>query len=88
VQDIERIDFRDIGPTDSPSQAMTADLFEQALPLPLAKLLGITNASDRVARVENDRSGDHVSGQRAPPGLVDTGDQVTGPRQQFVPIRH
>jgi hypothetical protein len=78
LQDIERVDFLDVGPRDRPGQGAAADLDRKLLALLGLDDLGVADAADAPPRVEDHRSRDDRSGQRAAPRFVDAGAQAGG----------
>ena len=76
VEDVEPIDFLDIGLRDSPRQRPLPDQRCEALACCLAELLGIIQAGNRPRGVEDHRRGHHRPAQRPATGLVHPAHQT------------
>ena len=72
VQDIELVDLGDARLGNRPARGVLANLVEQRLAAALGELLGIVEQSDRAGGVEDHGGGNHGTGERTAPGLVDT----------------
>ncbi len=76
MQNVQAVDFLDLGAGDAKAQGLFADLVEQRFALGFGEFLRIVQAEDRARRVEDHRCGHHRAAQRATAHFIDAGDQV------------
>ncbi len=76
LQDVQRIDFLDVGPGDRPGNRRAADLDRELGALLRLDHLGIADAADAPPRIEDDRGRDDRSRQRPAPSLIDARAQA------------
>jgi len=76
LQDIERIDLRDLGCSDSPRQRMHSYVDREARARSRGQQLRVTQAIDRASRIEDHRGGDNRTGKGSAARFVDAGDEI------------
>ena len=76
LQDIEPVDFLDLGTGDAKAQGLFANLVEKSLALGLREFFRIVQAENRPGWVEDHRCRYHRTAQRATAHFVNAGDQV------------
>ena len=81
MQDIQPIDLLHLGAGDAPGQGLFANLVEQHFAARLGEFLRVVQAENRPRRIEDHRSRDHGTAERATTDLVDTRDQFLNQRE-------
>ncbi|MCY1181186.1 hypothetical protein D9M73_216760 [compost metagenome] len=76
MEDIELVDFLDLGAGDAEAQGFFTDFVKELFTLGFGELFRVVEPQNRPLWVENHRSGHHRAAQRATAHFVDTGDQV------------
>ncbi len=74
LQNVQRIDFRRIGPAHSVRHAAASDLNRQSEAGARIQGLGITNAANPVSARQDDGGRDHRARQRASPRFIQAGN--------------
>ena len=74
-QDVELVNFADVGICHRPCERTFADDRSEPVALPFREFFGIGQAFDRVSLIKDDSGGAYRAGQRAAPGFVYAADQ-------------
>ncbi len=72
--DVDAVDFGRVCLRDRPGDGVTEDAVVQPLALRRGHGLGVADARNVPIGMENDRRGDHRTGQTTPPDFVHAGD--------------
>src|SRR5271165_663407 len=84
--DVDLVDGGDVDSSYRPGQSVLADSWRKRLALLALKQLGITQAANAVAGIENHRGSNHWAEERSAADFVNAGDQLRAcsPREFFV----